>query len=110
LSLTFSLSDEEIEKFSKQGPPPCSQADPEAFFPQENYDSNGDLISSSYYDESGAKAICSGCPYRLECLKLALEINADGIWGGTSGLERKTLMRRLKRSGKSLKIENLQVR
>lgn len=110
MSLTFFLSDEEIEKFSKQGPPPCSQADPEAFFPQENYDANGNLISATYYDEAGAKAICSTCPYKLQCLQLAIEINADGIWGGTSAFERKSIVRRLKRRGKSLEIANLHLR
>lgn len=102
MSLSFSLSNEEIEKFSSQGPPPCSQADPEAFFPQENYDANGDLVSASYYDESGAKAICSDCPYRLDCLQLAIELDADGIWGGTSASERKTMIRRLRRQRKRL--------
>lgn len=111
MSLTLSLSEEEIEKFSKHGPPPCSQTDPEAFFPQEAFDANGNLISSTYYDESGAKAICSECPYRLECLRLAIELDADGIWGGTSGFERKSIVRKLRRRGKSpLKIENLQMR
>jgi hypothetical protein len=105
------MSEEEIEKFSKHGPTPCSQTDPEAFFPQETYDTSGNLISSNYYDESGAKALCIACPYRLECLRLAIEIGADGIWGGTSASERTSIVRKLRRRGKSpLQIENLQIR
>ena len=103
MSLGIFLSDEEIERFSKHGAPPCSETDPEAFFPQENFDAQGNLISSSYYDEFGAKAICNACPYKLDCLSLALELQVDGIWGGTNTNERKLLLRRMKRAGKSLK-------
>ena len=111
MPLTLSLSEEELEKFSKHGPPPCSESDPEAFFPQENYGPDGTLLSSSYYDEFGAKEVCSSCPYRLECLRLAIELDADGIWGGTTAGERKSIVRKLRRRGKSpLKIENLQMR
>ena len=103
MSLGVFLSDEEVEKFSKYGPPLCAETDPEAFFPQENYDSNGNLLSSSYYDESGAKALCDACPYKIECLALAIELQAEGIWGGTNTNERKLLVRRMKRAGKPLK-------
>jgi WhiB family redox-sensing transcriptional regulator len=81
----------------------CSQTDPEAFFPQENMDSDGNLIGSSYYDEAGAKALCDACPYKVECLKMAIEIQAEGIWGGTTAGERKLLVRRMKRAGRTLK-------
>ncbi len=103
MSLGVFLSDEEIEKFSKYGPPMCAETDPAAFFPQENYDSSGNLLSSSYYDEFGAKALCDACPYKIECLALAIELQAEGIWGGTNTNERKLLVRRMKRAGKSSK-------
>lgn len=40
--------------------------------------------------ESEAKAICSSCPVRQECLDYALSIKEPhGIWGGLSEVERK---------------------
>ncbi len=39
-----------------------------------------------------AKAVCSGCPVRVECLEFALEPHQEaGIWGGTSEDERRHL-------------------
>ena len=39
-----------------------------------------------------AKAICGGCPVRLECLKVALDGNeAFGIFGGLTPVERARL-------------------
>ncbi len=40
--------------------------------------------------ETRAKAICRGCPVRIECLDYALEIREPhGIWGGLSEVERR---------------------
>jgi hypothetical protein len=38
-----------------------------------------------------AKAICSTCPVQRECLDYALATDAQGIWGGTSGAQRREL-------------------
>ena len=41
-----------------------------------------------------AKAVCSGCPVRVECLAYALaEPQLQGVWGGTSDTERRALRR-----------------
>jgi WhiB family redox-sensing transcriptional regulator len=73
---------------------PCSETDPEAFFPQENY--LGEKIGAgSYFNESGAKAICKQCPYKTACLAMALERNEVGIWGGTTEAERRLMRRRI---------------
>ena len=44
--------------------------------------------------ESRAKAVCSECPVRTECLEHAL--NSDeryGIWGGLTDRERRSVLR-----------------
>lgn len=42
-----------------------------------------------------ARAVCSGCPVRLECLAEALDSRADfGVWGGLTERERRALRRR----------------
>jgi WhiB family redox-sensing transcriptional regulator len=78
--------------FFKEGDPPCASTDPEAFFPQEK--EGGRL--ASYYNESGAKAVCKTCPYTIECLSYAIKNDEIGIWGGTTDGERKTIRRNLK--------------
>jgi WhiB family redox-sensing transcriptional regulator len=35
-----------------------------------------------------AKAICTGCLVRRQCLQFALRTRAHGIWGGLTELER----------------------
>ena len=69
-----------------------------------------------------AKAICMGCPVRLDCLADALDSRAEfGVWGGMTERERRTLLRRrpdiqswrnflmaaARRSGKSAAIASL---
>lgn len=44
-----------------------------------------------------AKAVCSGCPVRQDCLDYALEHNELGVWGGVGERERRTMKRRLQR-------------
>jgi WhiB family transcriptional regulator, redox-sensing transcriptional regulator len=42
-----------------------------------------------------AKAICSACPVADACLSWAIETNqSEGIWGGHTASERRTLRRR----------------
>jgi WhiB family redox-sensing transcriptional regulator len=40
-----------------------------------------------------AKRICSLCPVQAECLAYGMT-QSDGIWGGTTDTERRTLRRR----------------
>jgi WhiB family redox-sensing transcriptional regulator len=83
----FSLP-KDYPDFSSQGAPPCSEAMPDAYFPEG---------SSSYTYARSAKKICSTCPYQIACLEYALKNNELGIWGGTTEGER----RRMKRTGAS---------
>jgi WhiB family transcriptional regulator, redox-sensing transcriptional regulator len=49
--------------------------------------------------ERKAKAICSGCPVRIECLEYAIRIReTHGIWGGLNELERRLLIRERERA------------
>jgi len=43
-----------------------------------------------------AKAVCKTCPYMAECLAYALENNQPGVWGGTSGNDRRRIKREKK--------------
>ncbi|MFD4635523.1 WhiB family transcriptional regulator [Streptomyces sp. NPDC058284] len=45
--------------------------------------------------QNRAKAICTGCPVRTECLAYALDDRIEhGIWGGMTERERRALLRR----------------
>lgn len=45
--------------------------------------------------QNRAKAVCTGCPVRTECLAYALDHRIDhGVWGGTTERERRALLRR----------------
>ncbi|MPZ90254.1 MAG: WhiB family transcriptional regulator [Actinobacteria bacterium] len=58
----------------------CSEVDPEIFFPERGGSSKA------------ARAVCSGCPVRVQCLEYALNNKEQfGIWGGTSERERRRL-------------------
>ena len=54
----------------------CAETDPEAFFPQPG--DNG----------HAARAVCGKCELSAACLDYALTNPVDGIWGGTSTIER----------------------
>lgn len=42
--------------------------------------------------ETAAKALCSGCPVREQCLEFAVHNDiTHGIWGGTTPSERRRL-------------------
>jgi len=83
--------------FFEKGEPICSQVDPEAFFPQEK---SGNKMAS-YYDEQGAKGLCSTCPYKIDCLIYALKHDELGIWGGTTDGQRKAIRKDAKVRGVS---------
>lgn len=62
----------------------CLGTDPETFFPL----SEGDTIATRH-----AKAICSRCPVRDECLEFALHSLRFGIAGGLTSEERRRIRR-----------------
>jgi WhiB family redox-sensing transcriptional regulator len=60
----------------------CAQTDPEAFYP----DKGGSTRE--------AKAICTNCDVRAQCLSFAMANDERfGIWGGLSERERRRLRR-----------------
>jgi WhiB family redox-sensing transcriptional regulator len=63
----------------------CRDVDPEIFFP----------VSAKPEFAREALAICATCPVREQCLSWALEIGADGVWGGTTDEQRRDLRRGL---------------
>ncbi|WP_405759635.1 WhiB family transcriptional regulator [Streptomyces sp. NBC_00073] len=45
--------------------------------------------------QNRAKALCTGCPVRTECLAYALDHRIEhGIWGGMTERDRRALLRR----------------
>lgn len=74
----------------------CLDEDPELFFP---VGSTGPALDQV----ERAKAVCRRCSVIDECLDWALETNQqDGIWGGSSEDERRSMRRsRGRRSGSS---------
>ncbi|MFI6689483.1 WhiB family transcriptional regulator [Streptomyces sp. NPDC050485] len=45
--------------------------------------------------QNQAKALCTGCPVRTECLAHALDHRIEhGVWGGMTERERRALLRR----------------
>lgn len=62
----------------------CIGVDPELFFP-----GRGENVAVKK-----AKAVCSGCVCRVECLEYALANHEKvGIWGMTSEKERRSIRR-----------------
>ncbi|MGH8901564.1 MAG: WhiB family transcriptional regulator [Egibacteraceae bacterium] len=65
----------------------CLDEDPELFFPSGTTGSALDQVER-------AKAVCRRCPVAAQCLAWALGTNQqDGVWGGRSEDERRTLRR-----------------
>lgn len=60
---------------------PCAETDPEIFFTEMN--------NSTLYAINVAKALCDGCWFKDECLKMGLEWDTHGIWGGMTRNERR---------------------
>ncbi|MFD7861607.1 WhiB family transcriptional regulator [Streptomyces sp. NPDC059783] len=60
----------------------CRTADPEELFADSTR-------------QKRARAVCTGCPVRTECLVEALDNRVEwGVWGGMTERERRALLRR----------------
>lgn len=79
--------------FEEFGETPCSQSDPDAFFPEDRPEGNMS-VRVAYPMEREAKIACLRCPYRMRCLEYALK-NEDllGIWGGATEQDRRRMRR-----------------
>lgn len=63
----------------------CASYDPDLFFP---IGSSGPALRQT----ARAKAVCAGCPVRLECLNWAQNTHqTHGVWGGLDENERLSL-------------------
>jgi WhiB family redox-sensing transcriptional regulator len=70
----------------------CLDEDPDLFFP---VGSTGPAIEQV----ARAKAVCSGCAARIECLAWALDTCQDaGVWGGLDEEERREIRRARRRA------------
>jgi WhiB family redox-sensing transcriptional regulator len=66
----------------------CRDEDPELFFPI-------GTARPALAQVEPARAVCSGCPVRDDCLQWALSTGqAAGVWGGLTPDERRALRRR----------------
>lgn len=64
----------------------CRASDSDLFFPETTADVVG---------VAAAKAVCASCPVQEDCLSYAVELNqTEGIWGGHTPSERRTIRRR----------------
>ena len=60
----------------------CLEADPQIFF------------SAKLKDRALALSLCNSCPVKSECLEFAItNESVDGIYGGTTGDERKEIIK-----------------
>jgi WhiB family redox-sensing transcriptional regulator len=65
----------------------CRHHDPELFFPE-------GTAGPAKREADRAKQVCQSCPVRRPCLDFALRHGlAFGIWGGTTGEERRAMRR-----------------
>jgi WhiB family redox-sensing transcriptional regulator len=71
----------------------CVDVDPELFFPM----GPPRFVTTR---TAHAKAICTECPVREECLEWSLRTAQDaGVWGGLDEEERREIRRRRRRAG-----------
>jgi WhiB family transcriptional regulator, redox-sensing transcriptional regulator len=67
----------------------CRASDGPVFFPPAHFEHKPEREAR----EAKAKAVCAGCPVRLQCLEWALATREPyGVWGGCSEGERKQIL------------------
>jgi len=82
----------------------CRCADPELFFPVSE-------TGPAQLQIRQAKQICHACPVQGTCLVWALQNSVtDGIWGGTTQIERRALLGHLTRYERNLLLASRQRR
>jgi WhiB family transcriptional regulator, redox-sensing transcriptional regulator len=74
----------------------CRDTDTTVFFPPAHFEHKPEREGR----EAKAKAICRGCPVRIECLDWALTTREPfGVWGGRSESERKQMLLGKRKAG-----------
>lgn len=66
---------------------------PEQFFPEETI---GHIDAEHW--PTDALQTCAGCPVREKCLAYALQNKVEGVWGGTTDIDRKQILAARKRA------------
>lgn len=75
------------------GDAPCADHDPEIWFPTASSGQQPERRMARLSQD--AKAVCQGCPVRIECLEYAFETDQrHGVWGGLDEYERRQLKAR----------------
>jgi len=70
-----------------------SKADPDIFFMDDKDEPNYDATKTRL-----ALAICGQCPIQKQCLQFAIKEEMEGVWGGTTTKERKSIIFRIERN------------
>lgn len=76
--------------FYEKGPTPCSQVDPDIFFPDSEIRESQEQARRIARE---AVKVCRGCVYQKECFLWALETDEIGVWGGTTERQRNLIKR-----------------
>ena len=63
----------------------CRGMNPDMFFLEDTQ------LERQYFDNSMLRKICFSCPIRKECMKMALESEEYGFWGGLAAYERQAI-------------------
>jgi WhiB family redox-sensing transcriptional regulator len=72
----------------------CRGEDTSLFFAPNYFEKREEKLAR----ETRAKAFCSRCPVREQCLEYALDVReGHGVWGGLNELERRVLLRQRER-------------
>ena len=79
--------------------------DPDLWFPESKPRNSHERFTA----EQNAIQICTGCPYKNQCLQFSLDNEiGDGIWGGVVSEERNKLMgTTVKKSRRAQKLDNI---
>ena len=70
-----------------------SKADPDIFFMDDKDEPNYDATKTRL-----ALAICGQCPIQKQCLQFAIKEEMEGVWGGTTTKERKSIIFRVEKN------------
>jgi len=69
-----------------------SKADPDIFFMDDKDEPNYNAVKTEI-----ARSICHQCPIEKQCLEFAIKEEMEGVWGGTTTKERKSIIFRIER-------------